>query len=99
MTGSSRSVKSAREILLNHPLSQPSDMRLVSACEILVMEYETLDTIPSPDPTDPRSVTHFSKALEKMHQWEREWMDLLSMFLFYSAFLIMEIYDLFPCFL
>lgn len=78
MTGHPRTIKNARKILLNHPFSQPLDMRLLFATEILVMEYEILESLPSTDPADPRVVAHLQEAREKIDTWEREWLALLS---------------------
>ncbi|KIJ49430.1 hypothetical protein M422DRAFT_777385 [Sphaerobolus stellatus SS14] len=78
MTGNPRSIKAARQVLLKHPLSQLSDMRLVFACEILVIEYEALETLPSTNPEDPRSVSHFAEARKRMDMWEQQWTALLA---------------------
>ncbi|KAF8577305.1 hypothetical protein K439DRAFT_1664275 [Ramaria rubella] len=78
MTGHPKSIKNARDILLNHPLSNPSDMRLVSACEIMSMEYQILDTLPNTDAEDPRTQAHLREGRLRMDTWLSEWASLLS---------------------
>jgi hypothetical protein len=73
MTGHPKTVRGAREILLRHPLSNTSDIRLVSAIELLLMEYQILDTLPCTDSNDPRCQRHLEEGRTRMDAWEAEW--------------------------
>ncbi|GJJ06500.1 hypothetical protein Clacol_000692 [Clathrus columnatus] len=73
MTGHPKSIKNARDVLLRHPLSQLSDMRLVSACDIMVLEYQLLETLPTTEPDDPRCQAHLQEARTRMDQWFSIW--------------------------
>lgn len=73
MTGHPRSIKNARDVLLCHPLSQLSDLRLIFACEIMVLEYQLLETLPTADADDPRCQGHLQEARTRMDQWFTEW--------------------------
>ena len=55
-------------------------MRLVSACEIMLMEYQILDTLPTTDAEDPRCQAHLREGRSRMDIWHSEWDLLLSEF-------------------
>lgn len=83
MTGHPKSIKNAGDVLLRHPLSQLSDMRLVFSCEIMVLEYQLLESLPTTDADDPRCQAHLQEARTRMDQWFSDW-DVLVGKTFYS---------------
>lgn len=77
MTAHPKTVRGARDTLLRHPLSNISDIRLVSAVELLLMENQILETLPSKDSDDPRCQRHLHEGRVRMDAWEAEWNAIL----------------------
>jgi hypothetical protein len=73
MTGSPKTVKNARETLLRHRLSNPYDTRVVSTCELMIIEFETLEALPNADAEDPRCQAILREARSRLDTWGAEW--------------------------
>jgi len=53
-------------------------MRLVSACEIMIMEFQILESLPNADAKDPRCQAILQEGRSRMDAWHSDWETLLS---------------------
>lgn len=75
-------IRGAREVLLRHPLAQPTDARLVAASELYVIVKAVLDSLQdlAEQPSAQRETASgiVDDACSKIDKWLADWDSMLS---------------------
>lgn len=77
-------IRGVREVLLLHPLAQPTDARLVAASELFTIVKGILDSLrdieEEPSTQSDAAADMVDKASAKIDKWHRDWDGMLSAF-------------------
>lgn len=80
MTGGQNTIQGARDVLLHHPLALPSDVRLLSYCELYVLLGKYVELMPLSENVAPsvQVLQTVKEACMSFDKWYYEWVEIMS---------------------